>query len=84
MGTLSCPWQLHKVGWPALNWMVRHLPKATGLHRNTIRNIEVVCYAGNQDSIALVESVFQEASVQFLPKHGMRSHELRDTGREGG
>jgi DNA-binding XRE family transcriptional regulator len=51
----------------ALNWTVRDLAKATGLHRNTITNIEVGRYGGNQDSIALIESVFRKAGVEFSP-----------------
>jgi DNA-binding XRE family transcriptional regulator len=67
----------------ALNWTVRDLAKATGLHRNTITNIEVGRYAGNQDSIALIESVFREAGVEFLPQNGVRLHEPPDASREG-
>jgi DNA-binding XRE family transcriptional regulator len=59
----------------ALNWTVRDLAKATGLHRNTITNIEVGRYAGNQDSIALIESVFRKGGVEFLPQNGVRVHE---------
>jgi DNA-binding XRE family transcriptional regulator len=55
-----------------LNWKVRDPAEATGLHRNTITNIEVGRYAGNQDSIALIESVFQKACVEFLPRNGIR------------
>ena len=45
-------------------WTVRDLAKATGLHRNTITNIEVGRYAGNRDSIGLIESC--------VPKSGRR------------
>jgi DNA-binding XRE family transcriptional regulator len=67
----------------ALNWTVRDLAKATGLHRNTITNLEVGRYAGNQDSIALIESVLRKAGVEFLPQNGVRFHEPPDTGHEG-
>jgi DNA-binding XRE family transcriptional regulator len=67
----------------ALNWTVRDLAKATGLHRNTITNIEVGRYAGNQDSIALIESVFRKAGVEFLPQNGVRFHGSPDAGHEG-
>ena len=66
----------------ALNLTIRDLAKATGLHRNTITNIEVGRYAGNQDSIALIESVFRKAGVEFLRQNGARFHERPDTGRE--
>jgi hypothetical protein len=45
--------------------MVRDPAKATGLHRNTIMNIDVGRCAGNQDSIAVIESVFRKASAEF-------------------
>jgi DNA-binding XRE family transcriptional regulator len=67
----------------ALNWTVRDLAKATGLHRNTITNIEVGRYAGNQDSIALIESVFRKAGVEFLPHNGVRLHDPPETNHEG-
>jgi DNA-binding XRE family transcriptional regulator len=66
----------------ALNWTVRDLAKATGLHRNTISNIEVGRYAGNQDSTALIESVFRKAGVEFLPQNGVRFHEAPNTSHE--
>jgi transcriptional regulator with XRE-family HTH domain len=54
----------------ALNWTVRDLAEATGLHRNTISNIEVGRYAGNQDSIALIENVLRSAGVEFIAENG--------------
>jgi transcriptional regulator with XRE-family HTH domain len=59
----------------ALNWSVRDLAEATGLHRNTITNIEVGRYAGTQESLALIESVFRGARVEFFEENGVR---LRD------
>jgi DNA-binding XRE family transcriptional regulator len=67
----------------ALNWTVRDLAKATGLHRNTITNIEVGRYAGNQESIALIESVFRKAGVEFLPRNGVGFHETPNDSHEG-
>jgi DNA-binding XRE family transcriptional regulator len=67
----------------ALNWTVRDLAKATGLHRNTITNIEVGRYAGNQDSIALIEGVFRKAGVEFLPSNGVRFPEGPSINPEG-
>ena len=67
----------------ALNWTVRDLAKATGLHRNTITNIEVGRYAGNQGSIASMESASRKAGVEFLPQNGVRFHEAPDTTHEG-
>jgi DNA-binding XRE family transcriptional regulator len=56
----------------ALNWTVRDLAKATGLHRNTITNIEVGRYAGNQDSINVIEETLRRAGVEFLSDNGVR------------
>src|SRR4029453_7889699 len=36
-----------KMARAALNWTVRDLAEATGLHRNTINNVEVGRYAGD-------------------------------------
>ena len=55
----------------ALNWTVRDLAEATGLHRNTITNIEVGRYGGNQETLALIESVFRGAGVDFLAENGV-------------
>ena len=35
----------------ALDWTVRDLAEATGLHRNTINNIEVGRFAGDKASV---------------------------------
>jgi len=49
----------------ALNWTVRDLAEATGLHRNTINNIEVGRYAGDLESLAVIETVLTRAGVEF-------------------
>jgi len=54
----------------ALNWTVRDLAEATGLHRNTISNIEVGRYSGNQESISLIEGVLRRAGVEFIDENG--------------
>jgi transcriptional regulator with XRE-family HTH domain len=54
----------------ALNWTVRDLAEATGLHRNTITNIEVGRYAGEQNSISLIENVLQRAGIEFIAENG--------------
>jgi len=63
----------------ALNWSVRDLADATGLHRNTITNIEVGRYGGTQESLALIESVFRSAGVEFFEENGVRLRELDAT-----
>lgn len=54
----------------ALNWSVRDLAEATGLHRNTITNIEVGRYAGEPSTLALIKSVFDREGVQFIDENG--------------
>jgi transcriptional regulator with XRE-family HTH domain len=60
----------------ALNWTVRDLAEATGLHRNTINNIEVGRYGGNQESLTLIENVLRGAGVEFLAENGVCLREL--------
>src|SRR6516165_8662832 len=50
----------------ALNWTVRDLAEATGLHRNTITNIEVGRYVGDQKSLGLIEKVLRKAGIEFI------------------
>lgn len=54
----------------ALNWTVRDLAEATGLHRNTITNIEVGRYAGDPNTIALIKDVLEREGVQFIDENG--------------
>ena len=54
----------------ALNWTVRDLAEATGLHRNTITNIEVGRYAGDQKSLELIEQVLRKAGIEFIDEGG--------------
>jgi transcriptional regulator with XRE-family HTH domain len=49
----------------ALNWTVRDLAEATGLHRNTINNIEVGRYAGDPTTLAKIEKILTRAGVEF-------------------
>lgn len=54
----------------ALNWTVRDLAEATGLHRNTISNLEVGRYAGDPQTLALIRNVFVRAGVEFIEENG--------------
>jgi transcriptional regulator with XRE-family HTH domain len=54
----------------ALNWTVRDLADATGLHRNTINNIEVGRYAGDQTSLEIIQRVLSSAGVEFIDENG--------------
>jgi transcriptional regulator with XRE-family HTH domain len=54
----------------ALNWTVRDLAGATGLHRNTITNIEVGRYAGDPATLAVIEAVFIRNGLVFIEENG--------------
>ena len=54
----------------ALNWTVRDLAEATGLHRNTITNIEVGRYAGDPASLATISKTLIEAGIEFIEENG--------------
>ena len=54
----------------ALNWTVRDLAEATGLHRNTITNIEVGHYAGDPKSLEVIETVLRKSGVEFIDENG--------------
>jgi transcriptional regulator with XRE-family HTH domain len=54
----------------ALNWTIRDLAEATGLHRNTITNIEVGRYAGDPASLARIKKTLIKAGVEFIEENG--------------
>jgi len=54
----------------ALNWTVRDLAEAAGVHRNTISNIEVGRYAGDQRTLEAIELTFRRAGVEFIDENG--------------
>ena len=54
----------------ALNWTVRDLAEATGLHRNTISNLETGRYAGDAATLANIEDVLTRAGVKFIEENG--------------
>jgi transcriptional regulator with XRE-family HTH domain len=54
----------------ALDWTVRDLAKATGLHRNTITNLEIGRYAGDPQTIAIIEKVLLKAGIEFIDENG--------------
>jgi transcriptional regulator with XRE-family HTH domain len=54
----------------ALNWTVRDLAAATGLHRNTITNIEVGRYAGDPATLNLIKEVLVREGVEFIEANG--------------
>lgn len=54
----------------ALNWTVRDLAAATGLHRNTITNIEVGRYAGDPATLTLIRDVLSREGIEFIDENG--------------
>ena len=67
----------------ALNWTVRDLAAATGLHRNTITNIEVGRYAGDPATLKLIKEVLIREGVVFIDENGGGAGvRLRKSGKE--
>jgi transcriptional regulator with XRE-family HTH domain len=54
----------------ALNWTVRVLAEAAGVHRNTITNIETERYVGDPENLAAIENVLKRAGVEFIDENG--------------
>jgi transcriptional regulator with XRE-family HTH domain len=54
----------------ALDWTVRDLAEAAGLHRNTITNLEIGRYAGDAKTLATIERVLTNAGVEFIHENG--------------
>ena len=54
----------------ALDWTVRDLAEASGLHRNTITNIEVGRYAGDAATLTTIEAVLRRAGIEFIDENG--------------
>jgi hypothetical protein len=48
----------------------RDLAAATGLHRNTITNIEVGRYASDSATLTLIKDVFMREGVDFIDENG--------------
>ena len=59
-----------KMARAALDWTVRDLAEATGLHRNTINNVEVGRYAGDPATLQKIEKTLTAAGVEFIDENG--------------
>jgi DNA-binding XRE family transcriptional regulator len=59
-----------KMARAALDWTVRDLAEATGLHRNTVNNIEVGRYAGDPKTLELIKKTLEQAGVEFIDENG--------------
>jgi transcriptional regulator with XRE-family HTH domain len=54
----------------AIGWTVRDLADATGLHRNTITNIEIGRYAGDPKTLEIIETVLTKVGILFIDENG--------------
>jgi transcriptional regulator with XRE-family HTH domain len=54
----------------ALNWSVRDLAEAAGIHRNTVTNIETGRYAGDATTLAAIVGALKRAGVEFIDENG--------------
>jgi DNA-binding XRE family transcriptional regulator len=54
----------------ALNWTVRDLAEAAGIHRNTVTNIEVGRYAGDPKTLEMIVGTLKKAGVEFIDENG--------------
>ena len=54
----------------ALEWTVRDLAEATGLHRNTITHLEVGRYGGDPETLEIIEKTLIAAGIQFIDENG--------------
>jgi len=54
----------------ALEWTVRDLAEATGLHRNTITNLEVGRYGGDPETLEIIAKTLIAAGIQFIDENG--------------
>ena len=53
----------------ALNWSVRDLAEAAGIHRNTVTNIETGRYAGDAETLAAIVGTLKRAGVDFIAEN---------------
>ena len=53
----------------ALNWSVRDLAEAAGIHRNTVTNIETGRYAGDAETFAAIVGALKRAGVDFIAEN---------------
>ena len=49
-----------------VNWTVRDLAKAAGIHRNTVTSFEVGRYAGRPETVAAMRKALEKAGIEFI------------------
>ena len=53
-----------------VNWSVRKLAERSGVHRNTITNLETERYAGDPETLTAVRRALEKAGVEFIEENG--------------
>jgi transcriptional regulator with XRE-family HTH domain len=53
-----------------VNWSVRELSEHSGIHRNTITNIETAKSGGDDATLAAIRAALEGAGVEFIPENG--------------
>ncbi len=59
-----------RAGRGLVNWSVRELSEASGVHRNTITNIETGKSGGSEEAIAAIRAALESAGVIFVAENG--------------
>jgi len=54
----------------ALNWTVRDLAEAAGVHRNTVSNIEGGKFGGDSSTLKRIEEALRRGGVDFIDENG--------------
>lgn len=53
-----------------VNWSVRELSERSGIHRNTITNVETGKSGGDENTVAAIRSALESAGVEFIDENG--------------
>jgi transcriptional regulator with XRE-family HTH domain len=53
-----------------LNWSVRQLAEAAGVHRNTVSNIATGRFQGESATLAAIRAALERAGVEFIAEDG--------------
>jgi len=53
-----------------VNWSVRELSERSGIHRNTITNIETGKSGGSEEALAAIRAALEAAGVIFVDENG--------------
>jgi transcriptional regulator with XRE-family HTH domain len=59
-----------RAGRGLVNWSVRDLSDRSGIHRNTITNIETGKSGGDEKTLAAIRAALESAGVEFIPENG--------------